>query len=96
MSVVGGSSSAVERQLPKLDVAGSIPVSRSILFLFVFYRPFASSSRWPARLFGTSFGKTEPPHLPLLLKFAPNCKIVISITNGRDEGHLPANSPVAT
>ena len=26
-----GSSSAVERQLPKLDVAGSIPVSRSIL-----------------------------------------------------------------
>ena len=25
------SSSAVERQLPKLDVAGSIPVSRSIL-----------------------------------------------------------------
>jgi hypothetical protein len=27
---VSGSSSAVERQLPKLDVAGSIPVSRSI------------------------------------------------------------------
>jgi hypothetical protein len=27
---MGGSSSAVERQLPKLDVAGSIPVSRSI------------------------------------------------------------------
>ena len=26
----GGSSSAVERQLPKLDVTGSIPVSRSI------------------------------------------------------------------
>ena len=26
---VSGSSSAVERQLPKLDVAGSIPVSRS-------------------------------------------------------------------
>ena len=25
-----GSSSAVERQLPKLDVTGSIPVSRSI------------------------------------------------------------------
>jgi hypothetical protein len=30
-SVVSGSSSAVERQLPKLDVAGSIPVSRSKL-----------------------------------------------------------------
>src|SRR5580693_7026311 len=29
--LVSGSSSAVERQLPKLDVAGSIPVSRSIL-----------------------------------------------------------------
>jgi hypothetical protein len=29
-SRAGGSSSAVERQLPKLDVAGSIPVSRSI------------------------------------------------------------------
>jgi hypothetical protein len=27
---LGGSSSAVERQLPKLDVTGSIPVSRSI------------------------------------------------------------------
>ena len=27
---VGGSNSAVECQLPKLDVAGSIPVSRSI------------------------------------------------------------------
>src|SRR5579884_2192182 len=31
---LGGSSSAVERQLPKLDVAGSIPVSRS-KFVFV-------------------------------------------------------------
>jgi hypothetical protein len=29
----GGSSSAVERELPKLDVAGSIPVSRSNLQL---------------------------------------------------------------
>src|SRR6185437_14399083 len=28
---LSGSSSAVERQLPKLDVAGSIPVSRSML-----------------------------------------------------------------
>ena len=27
---MGGSSSVVERQLPKLNVAGSIPVSRSI------------------------------------------------------------------
>jgi hypothetical protein len=27
-----GSSSVVERQLPKLDVAGSIPVSRSMVF----------------------------------------------------------------
>ena len=30
MTALSGSSSAVERQLPKLDVAGSIPVSRSI------------------------------------------------------------------
>src|SRR5581483_8774896 len=30
---VSGSSSAVERQLPKLDVAGSIPVSRSKFFV---------------------------------------------------------------
>ena len=29
LTPLGGSSSAVERQLPKLDVAGSIPVSRS-------------------------------------------------------------------
>jgi hypothetical protein len=28
---VSGSSSAVERQLPKLDATGSIPVSRSII-----------------------------------------------------------------
>ena len=28
-SRLSGSSSAVERQLPKLDVTGSIPVSRS-------------------------------------------------------------------
>ena len=33
-SRVSGSSSAVERQLPKLDVAGSIPVSRSIFQTF--------------------------------------------------------------
>ena len=33
-AVLSGSSSAVERQLPKLDVAGSIPVSRSIYFPF--------------------------------------------------------------
>ena len=30
MASSGGSSSVVERQLPKLNVAGSIPVSRSI------------------------------------------------------------------
>jgi hypothetical protein len=29
--LVSGSSSAVERQLPKLDATGSIPVSRSII-----------------------------------------------------------------
>ena len=28
-----GCSSAVERQLPKLNVVGSIPITRSILFL---------------------------------------------------------------
>ncbi len=42
---ISGSSSGVERKLPKLDVAGSIPVSRSIIrlanlvgriFLFLF------------------------------------------------------------
>src|SRR5439155_1588731 len=31
LGLLSGSSSAVERQLPKLDVAGSIPVSRSNL-----------------------------------------------------------------
>ncbi len=30
---ISGSSSGVERKLPKLDVAGSIPVSRSIIRL---------------------------------------------------------------
>src|SRR6185503_11881474 len=32
---LSGSSSAVERELPKLDVAGSIPVSRSIQMIRV-------------------------------------------------------------
>jgi hypothetical protein len=31
--IKGGSSSVVERQLPKLNVAGSIPVSRSTKLL---------------------------------------------------------------
>jgi hypothetical protein len=34
-NTLGGSSSAVERQLPKLNVAGSIPVSRSNPFYFL-------------------------------------------------------------
>jgi hypothetical protein len=34
-AVLSGSSSAVERQLPKLDVAGSIPVSRSIYIVLI-------------------------------------------------------------
>ncbi len=33
--LLSGSSSAVERELPKLDVAGSIPVSRSILVVLL-------------------------------------------------------------
>src|SRR5260370_26180604 len=43
-----GSSSAVERQLPKLDVAGSIPVSRSIQSQLTDEEPeafFAKSAR---------------------------------------------------
>ena len=32
MILKGGSSSVAERQLPKLNVAGSIPVSRSNIF----------------------------------------------------------------
>ena len=40
---MSGSSSAVERQLPKLDVAGSIPVSRSSLFNLGFFADSASS-----------------------------------------------------
>ena len=40
-----GSSSGVERKLPKLDVAGSIPVSRSILPASTLYRFHALSPR---------------------------------------------------
>ena len=36
VTLKSGSSSAVERQLPKLDVAGSIPVSRSICSVLSF------------------------------------------------------------
>jgi hypothetical protein len=45
----GGSSSAVERQLPKLDVAGSIPVSRSIPPLIELNRTF-NMGRLPRRI----------------------------------------------
>ena len=41
---LGGSSSAVERQLPKLDVTGSIPVSRSIFFSLQRSRALLSQS----------------------------------------------------
>ena len=40
---LGGSSSAVERQLPKLDVAGSIPVSRSMFPQNLFFNLFGRS-----------------------------------------------------
>src|SRR5271165_4022413 len=40
---LSGSSSAVERQLPKLDVAGSIPVSRS-----TFHRAQSSEAQFVA------------------------------------------------
>jgi hypothetical protein len=43
---VSGSSSAVERQLPKLDVAGSIPVSRSISQLMPLTPREELSGRW--------------------------------------------------
>jgi hypothetical protein len=36
---LGGSNSVVECQLPKLDVAGSIPVSRSKIFFFEYSLP---------------------------------------------------------
>ena len=41
-----GSSSAVERQLPKLDVAGSIPVSRSMFFVFCRQSRNAHRVKW--------------------------------------------------
>jgi hypothetical protein len=40
--LASGSSSAVERQLPKLDVAGSIPVSRSKVLSFILRGNFMS------------------------------------------------------
>jgi hypothetical protein len=54
---VSGSSSAVERQLPKLDVTGSIPVSRStenlaagparvVLQFFVLIQSFVQGMFW--------------------------------------------------
>ena len=46
VSFEGGSSSAVERQLPKLDVTGSIPVSRSS---FSGLLPFQVTSRLPSK-----------------------------------------------
>ena len=46
---MGGSSSAVERQLPKLDVAGSIPVSRSIFSISYSLTVFMGQHRVSAR-----------------------------------------------
>ena len=43
---ISGSSSGVERKLPKLDVAGSIPVSRSTIRL----------ANWVGRIFISSKG----------------------------------------
>ena len=48
-AVSSGSSSAVERQLPKLDVAGSIPVSRSIFLHHTHYRTKPAARRKPDR-----------------------------------------------
>jgi hypothetical protein len=48
---VSGSSSAVERQLPKLDVAGSIPVSRSKMFLNNLEPTFTVTSADPTEIY---------------------------------------------
>ena len=60
-SRVSGSSSAVERQLPKLDVAGSIPVSRSIFrarrtprSLYPIAKSFSEVISWLNRLMKNS------------------------------------------
>ena len=52
---VSGSSSAVERQLPKLDVAGSIPVSRSRISFCVAMGNRIGSLFSPAQAILTAF-----------------------------------------
>ena len=54
---ISGSSSGVERKLPKLDVAGSIPVSRSIIRL----------AHWVGRifLFFPRYCRQRNIHIPL-------------------------------
>src|SRR5216684_6640823 len=47
IKMFGGSSSAVERQLPKLDATGSIPVSRSISYFETQLRHEARHSPLP-------------------------------------------------
>jgi len=39
--------------------------------------------------------KPQTTHLPLILSFSRNRKIVIEITKSRDEGHLPGILPGA-
>ena len=56
MEVLGGSNSVVECQLPKLDVAGSTPVSRSIFHTLRKYHrflvtPFTPLGLWTRRFF---------------------------------------------
>src|SRR5688572_7399349 len=50
-----GSNSAVECQLPKLDVAGSIPVSRSFSFKSLGFTSFGSAALLPHSIHKSGF-----------------------------------------
>ena len=61
---LSGSSSAVERELPKLDVAGSIPVSRSNLrFVRYSVRNATVGSMLSARRVGTTQASMHTPNI---------------------------------
>jgi hypothetical protein len=68
---IGGSNSAVECQLPKLDVAGSIPVSRSM-----FLRILASIS---LKVESMDFTERQS-HLPMLSLFCLGVCVTSSYT----------------
>jgi hypothetical protein len=72
LTKLGGSSSAVERQLPKLDVTGSIPVSRSIVKRLFPDSNITPLPYWPEARVGMAGVKCSAPLASALASEGPH------------------------